>query len=333
MNDAQADIMEILTRKYSDPEKERIIGYTLAQRNISVGKRVQELVRKPTEIYWGGIRTFGLFTKTHSFVQLCQSINQGKYLNKSKDNIGSQKESGDDDAGHEKWIDLFEVPYDSSWNKEQLELTLIEAEHFKQHISEAKPDGFLTTLLSNSDYIDEFLSLENFYLLPETDFFQHLKPHNAKVITTAIQFWNLLEGAHIRFNILLQNKPNQKTPISFEDYWEDWLTFTLNPFDWESFDISFLWEITDKHSQINWHTRNFIENWINAVQKKASTDILDDIVSKQERQNKKERSKLLQQHLENYDGWVGINVLEYRLQNVQTIVRDIANPLINRTDA
>ncbi len=326
MRDSEADIMEALTRTYSNPEKERIIGHTIAQKNLKIGKRVQELVRKPSEIYWGGMRTFGMFSKTHSFAQLCQAINQGKYLNKSKDNLGNDKESGDDESGHEKWLDLFEVPYIPSWNQEQLELSQAEAEDFKQKISETMPGSFLTTILANTEFTDEFLSLDSFKQLPHTAFFSSLRSHNAKVITTAIQFWDLLEGAHIRFNVLLQNKPNQTSPISFEEEWEDWLNNTVNTFDWESFDINFLWKIVGGRSRINSYTQHFIDNWIHSIQNNVSIDVLDKIVYLQETKNKGERSKLLPQHLENYDGWVGIKTLDYRLHNVKTIVRDIANP-------
>ena len=85
----EADIMEALKESYGNPEKERNIGHTVVQRNFDAGDRVHELVRKPSEIYWGGIRTYGFFKKAHSFLQLCDAINQEKYLNKAKDNTGN----------------------------------------------------------------------------------------------------------------------------------------------------------------------------------------------------------------------------------------------------
>jgi hypothetical protein len=155
--------------------------------------------------------------------------------------------------------------------------------------------------------------------------FNQVDEHNQKVIKTAIQFWELIKGAHIRFNMIIQNRTVQKEKISFDNEWRDWLK-QMDSFDWGRFDNDFLWHITDKHSNINWVTRQFIKKWIQAVHDKESEDALDLLVIQQEKHNKKERSKLLPQHHTNYDSWVGIDRLDYRLHNVQTILKDIQNP-------
>jgi len=151
--------------------------------------------------------------------------------------------------------------------------------------------------------------------------------HHQKVIKTAVQFWELLEGAHIRFNILLQSKPSQGVSVPFDDMWDDWVEQVMNNFDWSEFDRDFLWKIVEKHSRINWKTRNFIDCWLDGIIAKNSVANLDVLVINQEKENKKERSKLADIHTVNYDNWVGIDRLEYRLGNVQTIVRDIVTSL------
>jgi hypothetical protein len=326
MNKAEMDLLENMTRKYENPEKERIIGYTIAKRNNEKGKR-DELVRKPSEIYWGGIREYGIFKKDHSFGQLCDSIQKGNYVDKAKDNRGSDKEYGDDDTKYEKWADLFDVPYRSDWDKLDMSLSIEEAEHLQKHISQSAKGGFLTIILKNEKYIAEFLELQSFRELLDSELYKGLTQHFQQVVKTAVQFWELLEGAHIRFNILLQAKQKQTNSVSFDNKWTKWEDYIMNNFIWADFDREFLWEIVYNHSRINSQTRSFIEMWFNAIEQHKPVEYLDKLVTAQEKGNKKERSKLLPTHNENYTGWVGIDRLDYRLSNAKTIVRDIATSL------
>lgn len=330
MNDEETKMMGEIIENYPHPQNQRIIGYTVGlKNNKSNGRIVHRLVRNPSEIYWGGIRKFGIFKGSHSFAQLCYAINQGKYTDAEKD---YKDGSGDDDSDYESWLELFDVPYKKKWNRKQLELTSDETEHFKKKIAEITSGGFLSIVLSNSIFVDELLTLKRFSELPNTSLYKHLEDehkHYAKVITTAIQFWNLLEGAHIRFNILLQGKLIQKTKLSFDKDWEKWKAAIKYDFQWDDFDREFMWEITLKHSRVSWYTEQFINNWIDGIKEGKSESYLDELVRSQERYNKKDRSKLTDNHSVIYSKWVGIRKLEYRLGNVQTIVRDIANPLNN----
>ena len=326
MNKAEMDLLENMTRHYTNPEKERIIGYTIAKRNDQFGKK-DELVRKPSEIYWGGIREYGIFKKDHSFGQLCNSIEKGNYGKKTKDHRGSDDEVGDDDTKYEKWGDLFDVPYRSDWDKLDMSLTIEEAEHLRKHISQSAKGGFLTDLFKDDSYIAEFLELQSFRELIDSELYKGLTPHYQQVVKTAVQFWELLEGAHIRFNILLQSKPAQAVSVSFDVKWDEWVERVMNNFDWSEFDPVFFWKIVDNHSRINPQTRSFIEMWFKAIEERRPLEFLNKLVTTQEMGNKKERSKLLATHTDNYNSWVGIDRLDYRLSNAKTIVRDIATPL------
>ena len=336
MKDEETKMMgEIIKNYLPNPQNQRIIGYTVGLKNNKKnGRIVDRLVRNPSEIYWGGIRTFGIFKGSHSFAQLCYAINQGKYIDVEKDNKDG---SGDDESDYESWLELFDVPYKKNWNRHQLELTLDEAEHFKNKIAEIASGGFLSIVLSNNHFIEEFLQLKSFSDLPTTLLYKHLEDkhkHYAKVITTAIQFWQLLKGAHIRFNILLQNRQHEENQKSFDNHWVEW-QLSLQNFNWDSFDITFMWNVVGNHNKRIKQTISylFINDWIDAIKNHKSEDELDRIVKLQERRNKKDRSKLNDNHSVVYTEWVGISQLEYRLRNVQTIVRDIANPLISyKTD-
>jgi len=330
MNKAEMGLLEELTSHSENPEQDRIIGHTIASRNNAIGRRKDELVRKPSEIYWGGIREYRLFKKDHSFRQLCDAIDKGSYVNKSKDNRGSENESGDDNPDFEKWSEIFDVPYQSSWNRQSMNLTQVEAEHLRGQIIQSQEGKFLARILENPDWIEEFLALDEFSQILDTYFYKQLEGRIQKIIKTASQFWELLYGAHIRYNILIQDRPIQSGDLSFQEKWEAWVDKLDNDFNWDEFDRSFLWEISDKPNPVKSGTRQFVDTWLNIIQiKKYHSDLpaLDDLVRRQEEHNKKDRSKLRNTHTDVYKGWVGIDRLEYRLGYVQVIVNDIAKSL------
>lgn len=322
MDRAETEIMMELTNKhYNNAENERIIGYTVAKRNIDT-KSKNELVRKPSEIYWGGIRSFQLFKKQHSFAQLCQAINQGKYQNGSKDNVGNDLESGDDSPDHVGWQEIFHVPYIKNWEPDRISLSQMEAEHLKEKISVAFPKSFLTAILEDNQISREFLKVKEFKETLNSEYFHKLSKQNQKIISTAVQFWEILFGAHIRLNVLIQQRDQQNEHISFEQEWQDYLQL-MEFFEWDSFDQDFIWVITDKYSNVKPKTRNFINNWIAGMRDKDSVQKLDELVINQEKDNKKERSKFSPTNHISYNGWVGIRNMDFRLSNVQVIVQDI----------
>ena len=132
----------------------------------------------------------------------------------------------------------------------------------------------------------------------------------------------------------MQNRQHEENQKSFDNHWVEW-QLSLQNFNWDSFDINFMWNVVGNHNKRIKQTISylFINDWIDAIKNHKSEDELDRIVKLQERRNKKDRSKLNDNHSVVYTEWVGISQLEYRLRNVQTIVRDIANPLISyKTD-
>ncbi|MFZ4412028.1 MAG: DUF6361 family protein [Bacteroidales bacterium] len=330
MNKQEMNLLEELTLHSSNPVNDRIIGHTIAQKNSQAGRRIGELVRKPSEIYWGGIREYGIFKKTHSFHQLCNAIDKHYYSNKSVDNISTDKEKGDDNPDFEKWTELFDIPYQPGWNRKDMSLTVEEANHLSERIIETQQNNLIALLLKNPEWIEEFLAVEKYKDLIHTSFYLKLDTHNQKVLKTAVQFWELMYGAHIRFNILIQERPVQKEKVSFQENWNEWLVNTIEKFNWEEFDREFMWELTYKNSRVKYYTRQFIDSWIDKIRDKnyiTAIHELDELVRNQEIKNKNDRSKLSNTNTDVHSNWVGIDQLEYRLSYAQTIVRDIAKPL------
>jgi hypothetical protein len=131
-------------------------------------------------------------------------------------------------------------------------------------------------------------------------------------------------GAHIRYNCLLQaTHGTSALREEFESEWEEWRS-DLQSFSWDRWDTGFLWERTKLHQRrVREHTIQFVEQWIEGIRGDASVQSLDDLVTRQERFNKKARARLHPTADESVGKWIGIADLSYRLSEARTIIRDI----------
>jgi hypothetical protein len=145
------------------------------------------------------------------------------------------------------------------------------------------------------------------------------------VLHDARDFWRLLAGAHIRYNVLLQARHGTKTRRKeFEGQWDEWCG-GLTSFPWERWNTNRLWELASRHHrQVKTHTRQFVINWINEIQTGCTNlDHLNDLVTQQERLNKVARSRLKPNAEGAVSAWIGIDYLDYRYSQARTIIKDI----------
>ena len=143
------------------------------------------------------------------------------------------------------------------------------------------------------------------------------------VVAAARDFWQLMYGAHIRYNCLLQEKHGTSAVRQeMESKWNDWM-LSLQSFPWSRWNTDFLWELTRRHHrQVRGHTVKFVEAWINGVRSGAAIQTLDELVVRQERANKKSRARLNPAAKESINKWVGIDDLNYRLNVARNIISD-----------
>lgn len=152
------------------------------------------------------------------------------------------------------------------------------------------------------------------------------------MIYDARDFWRLLYGAHIRYNVLLQARHGtKKRRESFEELWDEWCE-DLETFPWERWKTTRLWELAVwHHRQVKSHTRHFVSRWIEELQAGGShLDQLNSLVTQQERRNKGARSRLKPNAEGAVSDWIGIASLDYRYSQARTIIRDIHIGLTSR---
>ena len=107
----------------------------------------------------------------------------------------------------------------------------------------------------------------------------------------------------------------------------------LSFFSWERWNTESLWKLTKHHHRrVREHTIQFVESWIDGIHNNATPQSLDELVTRQERFNKKARARLHPAAEESIGKWVGIDDLNYRLNVARTIIRDIDTGLTASED-
>ena len=139
-----------------------------------------------------------------------------------------------------------------------------------------------------------------------------------------------MEGAHIRYNCLLQARLGTPERLAeFEELWAEWRSdIKVFPPNW---DTSFMWALVAKFGgRVREPTRVFLEAWIDVARRGAGDlKLCDQLVTKQEQFNKGLRARLRNGNKETVGPkWVGIRDLDYRQTQVCRLVRDIRDGLI-----
>jgi hypothetical protein len=289
----------------------------------------QDVVRKPSSIYWNGLRTFGFIKPDISLSEFSSRLGKGK--TSIKDVLRGSKED-DGDVVH-NWEDeqprvTIPNPDPDYWETLRIHLTHQEARLLRQHITDQEPDSLIGQMLLNPKWLEEALhfpvkgAFEDFCELP---FLQAVKvPGLTAAVELARDFWRIMKGAHIRYNCLLQEGADDPTlGDAFQEEWEQWLD-EMNPFP-SSWDDTSLWELVGTRARSIGPTRSFVTQWIEQT-RQGCPDLAkcDHLVRLQERQNKGSRARLAAENRGGHPSdWVGLHDLNYRLPVALQILHDI----------
>ena len=326
LNEQENLCMKAMVANHADDPQDGIIGESFANKS-------GEVQRKPSSVYWTGLRQFGLVRTPLSL----QAFSR-KFANPDQaihDLVrGSEKEKGDDpDAAESSGVRINGPTYDDDWIENlTVGLSNEEASFLSNQIQSRVPLSLMGQILLTPSVRREFLELPSDWnfttLADEADFIQGLPDGLKKVVVAARDFWQLMAGAHIRYNCLLQRQHGTKSQEDdFEETWDVWLE-KLNSFPWDRWNTECLWSLTELHRRrVKKDTVRFVVDWIESVANGAPKSRLDELVKLQERRNKKGRARLHPSADERITKWVGINDLNYRLNVARTIIKDIDDGL------
>lgn len=274
-----------------------------------IGKdSIGTLKRKPSEIYWNGLRTYNIMPF---------NISRNQYISSIKTNKNHDVEEGDDKDSY--YLDNDEIRWNitkfrKNW-KENLTLSLTkeEAEFLKEKITRYYPNSLYSYIINNKD-----ISLEDEDIYDLT--FKNTLPEVVRSdLDLALNFGKVIHGAHIRYNIILRQK-NSVEIEDYEDYWNQWCN-EMSQFNWDKFNIDRIYEF----AQTTKGTKEFIEGWFKAIRELDNINLgqLDKMIEAREYSLKGQRAKLKNYGNVDVSKWVGLGMLEYRWRNVKTLVKDI----------
>jgi len=283
-----------------------------------------ELQTKPSAIYWNGIRQFRMINTNLSRSEFMSRLSNHEPSQRSYDRLRTSEDDLPADAVEQPAID---VPYEKDWaDSLNIELTAPEAELLRNRMRWHGRGGLLAWILDSDDRADEFaeISTDSFERVLATAMFPRLDTSLQAAVFAARDFWLLIEGAHIRYNLLLQRRYNDGSD-ELESRWEEWLT-TVHADDLRSrWDTEYLWRLAEvTRHKIRRETKAFICGWIDTVLSSSTdTDKMDRLVTKQEFDCKRKRARLRRGGERVSRNWYGIGNMMFRLPQASTIIGDI----------
>ncbi|TWT62860.1 DUF6361 family protein [Rubinisphaera italica] len=320
---SENECMLSLARNHKEDPQTGIIG-------IEFFDKPGEVQRKPSSVYWNGIRLFGLVNTKLSLQEFTR-----KFANPEQplhDLIkGDDEKKGDDHDAYNSSGSIIELPswQNSDWiNDLNLNLSFDESQFLATKIAATVPNSLLGQVLMDSEVrmmfceLADNISVSN--LFDDTNFVSRFDENLQSVMFGASAFWHLLKGAHIRYNILIQRKQSITTKKEeFEQEWSEWLS-SIDTFPWDRWNTDFIWQLASRHGrQIREYTKQFVTDWIAAIEQCATNEFYDELVIRQERLNKKPLARLQDGADYRQTNWVGIRDLDFRFTQARTIVRDI----------
>lgn len=287
-----------------------IIGYVSLKSNSWVS-------RKPSSIYWNGLRTLGIFTNDNistieSYVKVALA-NRDNVLEKSKGKSDDDEEDNDDiDAFHRKMKPFWNLPeggYNKNWRRNiTIELTLDEALFLRQQISTHCQDSLFKAILDNNIRFEDKVFFNDAIDL----IYDKVSLRNQRLIILAKKFNVLVIMIRLRYNIILTRRLNQ----DILDRWEDLQDKTNYCAD---LDIRLMMSELNVFDTM---TRIFLEQSKQLLLENRISE-LDNLIIQREKSLKGQRAKLVRANEYDPNELVADYWLDYRLNNARRIINDI----------
>jgi len=300
----------------------------------------EKLKRKPAEIYWGGLRTYGIFQhqglSISKYTQVAGQLTKEKMTRKQMLKTEDGDYMDDRDAfGMSKlgpsW-NIIEPP--DNWQAElSIELNYNEAQFLKDRIITAPGSRHSLWAAILKDYSKVANKLDDFMLLESL-----VKDMSSKIqadYKLAFNFSRLIHGAHIRYNmIFFRSVENEEQFAKYEEQWNQW-AMDMRAFDFNNWDTEALfYRVELRYGS----TKEFIRRWVDFARKVNDLDLeaVDNLLIKREEFLKgKERSKLhkARELSGSYKKAIGIiDPLQFRWPNARRLLNDMLEGLEIQND-
>ena len=291
-----------------------IIGHTV------LGSKAW-IKRKPSDIYWNGVKTLGFFNSKSPLIQnlsLREYLGRSLAMTQAKDikslgskNVGIEGEMDDLislGAGYNKFWNMPKP--DPGWlNDLRIDLTAEEADFFRKAIIRQYPDSVFSVLLNTWDKGSARLG----YLQVMDKVFQHVEESTRELLRLAKKFDAFVFSARACYNVIWSDKAN----IEAMSAWEE-CSHRLSEI--ADIDLKHMMEMLKIKQP---RTLRFLCRLRQAYKENADFGEIRQILTDREIDIKgRSRAKLLRPSTENAQ-WIGGGHLEYRSYNACQLIIDI----------
>ncbi|MFW9940374.1 MAG: DUF6361 family protein [Candidatus Thorarchaeota archaeon] len=322
LKDQEHEVMWYLAEYYKYQEGLGVIGITK--------KRNQPILRRPSEIYWGGLNTFKIIDSG--------GLGVDSYLNqvsqKSFSSLISKLKQGDDIEGDDidaEFNNLFKIninPEPNWFSGLTMDLSHSEADILKDRIQNTVDDKLIGFLLSNDRINQVFKKCNDFMTFSKLAFtIEDIPQHIRNDLLVAHDFSEFIYGAHIVYNFCLQKRYEKNY---WMDEWHEWFgQLKQNMIQFENFNPVVLfhppYSLTTriKTQQFIFHYWELVRNNINNIEEFTK------LIQMQESNVKINKARLQLRKFDDVkeDKWIGLQRLDYRYNNAKSILNDIFNQL------
>lgn len=317
------EIIRQLALKYQHSGENGIIGITLANAPPS-----KELARKPSTTYWNGLRA-------HDIIRTPLSLSEYlRWHDRPYQSIRDILEEDDRDAGYDDHYKIDLPDYAEGWSKDlSIRLSREEAAFLKDKMQAVRlksgkhPANLLSQILSSPRRMEKLIRARNFNEMYELMREEKLLPYTIRMLDLAHAFNHIMEGAHIRYNLLVHHRFGSGEKVAeFRREWQTWLDAIFASGQLDRFEIDFLFK--EAAYRTKGFTRRFVQAWYEVIKSGAADEEkIDRLVENQERQNKKGKARLSPGAEDALNGWVGLRWLNYRFPVAKAMINDIQKGL------
>ena len=291
-----------------------------------IGARSGEFVKRlPSDIYWAGLRVWGIRQKDLSIDEYGNGISawyadKNKFERCRRRSMDQAEDLGSANTVESMWCATLPPIPESFPQQASFDLTRGEALFLKEHILRHCRDSVLATLASGRYAVNvEFPWMLDF-------------PKYRMVIHHAKMFAIVMNGATILYNILLSRHyhmtigtdESREWAANHEAEWADWLN-DMSELDLASWDLEGLFDMTPR---IPFRTKEFVIDWV-ALVKQGKDQLLENnvaarLIQEREEKCKPSRSRFKnRKSLEQWNGNKQIKPFNYRWHRVSRLIADL----------
>ena len=292
-----------------------------------IGARSGEFVKRlPSDIYWAGLRVWGIRQKDISIDEYGNGISSwyaelNAFKRSRRRSMDQAEDLGSADAVEGMWCKtLPKMPNDFP-RQASFDLTKIEALFLKEHILRNCQGSVLATLASGRYAVNvEFPWMLD---LPEHRVVIHHAKMFALVMNGATILYNVLLSRHC--NATIANDKSSEWVANHEAEWKEWLD-TVSGLDVASWNLEGLFDMTPRVPR---KTKEFVRYWVALIRNGPVRLLESNEVGKQIRYREevlkgKERSRFINRKaLEQWNANKTILPFNYRWHRVSRLVADL----------